>query len=498
MEATTYNVRIWATKVYKGTKVTTYYARWIVEGREWKEPFRNIAQADSFRSTLVTAARNGEAFSIATGRPITWQRTGSEMSWYEFACKYADMKWKNASAKYRRDIARALTAATQAMLIGDRNGKATDAAIRVALRQWAFNSKQREEAPDDVAAVLAWLSRNTALVSTLALPANARRLLDAATTNVDAKQAAASTARRHRTILANALDYARELDTIDVASNPIRALKWRAPKTSTAVDRRSVINPRQARALLAAIRTQKPSGPRLVAFFGVIYYAGLRPEEAISLGKNNLTFPSRLWNKETQQWEASPDSDGWGELEFEDASPDTGREWTDDGDHRERRQLKHRADGDSRTVPMHPELVALLRSHIEQFGASLDGKIFTGIRGGELPTITYRRAWTAARKNALTSEEQKSPLARRIYDLRHACLSLWLNSGVAPTQVAEWAGHSVDVLLRIYAKCIDGQHEIAKRRIAEALRDDSPAQAADTAGTALDDGEEAEDDDGIR
>jgi len=27
------------------------------------------------------------------------------------------------------------------------------------------------------------------------------------------------------------------------------------------------------------------------------------------------------------------------------------------------------------------------------------------------------------------------------------------------------------VLLRIYAKCINGQHEIAKRRIAEALRD---------------------------
>jgi hypothetical protein len=89
MEATTYNVRIWATKIYKGTKVTTYYVRWIVEGREWKEPFRNIAQADSFRSTLVTAARNGEAFGIATGRPITWQRTSSEMSWYEFACKYA-------------------------------------------------------------------------------------------------------------------------------------------------------------------------------------------------------------------------------------------------------------------------------------------------------------------------------------------------------------------------------------------------------------------------
>ena len=49
-------------------------------------------------------------------------------------------------------------------------------------------------------------------------------------------------------------------------------------------------------------------------------------------------------------------------------------------------------------------------------------------------------------------------------------LSTWLNSGIYPTQVAEWAGHGVDVLLRIYAKCVVGQDELAKRRISEALR----------------------------
>ena len=68
-----------------------------------------------------------------------------------------------------------------------------------------------------------------------------------------------------------------------------------------------------------------------------------------------------------------------------------------------------------------------------------------------------------------------SPLARRVYDLRHACVSTWLNGGVPPAQVAEWAGHSVAVLLRIYAKCIDGQDQIAKRRIEDALRDPDDA-----------------------
>lgn len=57
MEQATYNVRIYKTRVYKGKKVTTYYARWKVADQEWQEPFRNAAQADSFRSALLTATR---------------------------------------------------------------------------------------------------------------------------------------------------------------------------------------------------------------------------------------------------------------------------------------------------------------------------------------------------------------------------------------------------------------------------------------------------------
>ena len=82
---------------------------------------------------------------------------------------------------------------------------------------------------------------------------------------------------------------------------------------------------------------------------------------------------------------------------------------------------------------------------------------------------TAYRVWHRARSTALTKAQVASPLARRPYDLRHACLSTWLNAGVPATQVAEWAGHSVNVLLRVYAKCIDGQDEAAKQRIDRAL-----------------------------
>ena len=465
---TTFDVRVYRTEVYKGVKVTTYRVRWKVGSQQWREGFRTAAQADSFRSALMTATRKGEAFSLATGRPTAWERAKADISWYEFACAYVDMKWKQASAKYRKDIARALTAATPAMLAEVR-GRPDDASIRRALTRWGFNTKQRTSPPDDVAEVLAWVARNTAAVSALAEPMTARRMLDHATGTVDGKVAAASTGRRHRTILANAMDYAIERGLLE--TNPVRALKWTAPKVSGQVDRRSVVNPHQARALLDAVRAQQPSGPRLVAFFAVMYYAGLRPEEAINLSTDNVLLPPRVWDAD-HQWQDAPDDQDWGELHLRGATPDAGSEWTDDGRPREHRQLKHRAEGDTRIVPTHPELTRLLRDHIASFDPAEDGRLFAGVRGGELPTITYRRAWIKARQLALTPAEQASPLARRPYDLRHACLSTWLNGGVYPTQVAEWAGHGVDVLLRIYAKCIAGQDELAKRRIDEALRQD--------------------------
>jgi hypothetical protein len=77
--------------------------------------------------------------------------------------------------------------------------------------------------------------------------------------------------------------------------------------------------------------------------------------------------------------------------------------------------------------------------------------------------------WRAARRATFSETAQASPLARTPYTLRHACVSTWRNGGVPAPQVAEWAGHSVEVLLKVYAKCLDGQDEIARRRVQEAL-----------------------------
>jgi len=454
MMNTTYDVRIWKAKEYKRKSgPPSYYVRWVVAGREHSKPFRGEALAESFRSDIVAAARRGEAFDVDSGLPVSMCRTARDMSWYELACAFVDMKWPHVAATTRRTNAEALTTVTCLMLASER-GTPDGMVLRSALCRWAFNTNRRTdpECPSEIKDALRWVRRNTRPVSALAKPDLLRRVLDGLTVRLDGAPAASSVVSRKRKIFNTAVEYAVELNALEC--NPVPALKWKPPRTSHHIDRRVVANPVQVRTLLNAIREQPRSGPRLVAFFGCLYYAGMRPEEAVALAKPNLALPAK----------------GWGEFNLETAEPHAGREWTNSGESRDRRQLKQRARGETRTVPCPPELTTLIHEHIERFGTGPDGRLFTGERNhGELPKLTIIRAWKRARQDVFTPEVAASPLAGTPYDLRHAAVSTWLNGGIPPTQVAEWAGHSVEILLKIYAKCLDGGKEHLRARVQAAL-----------------------------
>jgi len=92
-----------------------------------------------------------------------------------------------------------------------------------------------------------------------------------------------------------------------------------------------------------------------------------------------------------------------------------------------------------------------------------------GPEGKHLPKLTINRAWQRARREVFTPQVAASPLARTPYDLRHAAVSTWLNGGVPSTDVAAWAGHSVEILHKIYAECLDGEGEVLRQRVQTAL-----------------------------
>ena len=59
------------------------------------------------------------------------------------------------------------------------------------------------------------------------------------------------------------------------------------------------------------------------------------------------------------------------------SQPRSGSNWTDDGSVRQRRELKHRAEGETRPIPIHPELVTILRNHLKEYGTGPGGRVFS-------------------------------------------------------------------------------------------------------------------------
>lgn len=302
-DSSTYDVRVYRTDVYNGAKVTTYRVRWKTGHRHWREGFRNAALADSFRSSLMTAAGKGEAFSLSTGRPMSWQRAESAVTWYDLVLDYVAAKWPYAAPNHRKSIAEALTDATQAMLASDQPPPYPADEIRRALRTWAFSDRLRgaTEPPEDLAAIVRWLQTATVPEPDLIRPgpgaARCRSLLERISRKQDGTAAAVNTANRKRAVLNNLMQYA--VETGALPANPLKAVKWTRPRTLKTVDPRTVVNSDQARRLLVAVGQQGERGERMVAFFGCMYYTALRPEEAVELRAENL---------------ASLPDHGWGEL----------------------------------------------------------------------------------------------------------------------------------------------------------------------------------------
>lgn len=456
---TSHDVRIWSIVKYRGARGSTYTVRWLVDGNKNQRTFATSKLADGFRTALVVAARDGEAFAIDSGLPASMTAASTTRTWYDHATDYAAVKWRAASPRHRRGIAEALTTLT-VTLVRSETGQPDPTLMRLALTRWSFNPAAREsEAPREFVDAIRWIEQQSVPLRWLEDPLILRRALDAIATTLRGGAAAKATIARKRATFNNALEYAVEIGEFD--GNPLRRVRWTRQGHSTVVDRGVVVNPDQARALLAAVWERTPA---VAAFFGCLYFAGLRPSEARNLRQRDCTLPET----------------GWGELVLTSSHQTAGSAWTDSGEPGEERSLKHRPPEHSRRVPAHPELVALLKRHLHTYGTGEDGRLFvarTGKAGVPLPPPfanpvslnTIYRAWALARQEVLSADQVASPLGRRPYDLRHACLSTWLNAGVPPAQVAEWAGHSVAVLLQVYAKCVDGEDEIARRRIETAL-----------------------------
>ncbi|MGO1056722.1 tyrosine-type recombinase/integrase [Crossiella sp. CA198] len=468
----TYKVNVWALKEIKprpGQKrrPKPWGVRWITAGEEHSEWYKTFKLADRRRSQLIAAAENGEPFDTRTGLPQSEYRKLTARSLLKLAQEYIDHEWDTAAPNTRKRHVDTLAVPVAAFVRPDKHAP-DPRTVRRVLTTLLLPKNQRERprtAEEDQ--VAEWLVKHSRPVKELDDKAELGKVLTALGRNLNGRPAAAWTTRTRRGVFHHVMQHG--VDLKELASNPVTGSKIALTRGNAEVDPRVVVNPRQAAQLLAAVTYVGRYGQNqyLYAFFAAMYFGGFRPSEVNRIREQDLSLPDQVWNADADQWE---ESGQWGTVTLEKSASRSNARYTDSGELWEARDLKRRAEGDTRSVPIPPQLVRAFRDHLAEFGTTPDGRLFRGKEsGGPINATVYTHTWKRARKIALTPEQTASPLAGDPYDLRHAAVSTWLVAGVPVAEVAQRAGHSVEVLMKTYWKVIDGNKDASNTRIGSFL-----------------------------
>jgi integrase len=422
--------------------------------------FATVALAESRRSELWQAMRKGEAFDVDSGLPESEIRAATAKNnekpdprWWDFSREYMAERWRTTAAKTREGLADSLATVALAMM-GEGAKTPTLEDVRLAVRWSVVPAHKEQDPPPELQAACVWLSARSLPLSALTDAKVLRDVQYRLAFKLDDTPAAGETYKPRRRGFNTAMEYAIERGYLN--ENPLANVKRAKHKGDDAVDPRVLVNAVQGRQLLIAVSyvgsVHRNRGRRLVVFFACQLYAAMRPAEAVGLREKDCYLPDK----------------GWGTLTLRETRPVSGKKWTDSGKRHDKRGLKAREANTDRPVPIPPLLVAMLRAHIKEFGTAKDGRLFSNEHGDVLGTSSYWRVWQEARPIALPPEKTASPLAHRPYELRHTCITNWLNAGVPVAEVARRAGNSPEVIHRRYAGCIDGHEELNNKKIEKA------------------------------
>ncbi|MFF9035022.1 tyrosine-type recombinase/integrase [Streptomyces sp. NPDC014892] len=464
------DVRVWGISKVR-SKSAPYQLRWLVAGNRCYASFATSTLADNRRSELRQAMRRGEAFDVESGLPESEVRQAVaaaaaqakvelDPTWWEFSREFMKRRWRTAAAKTREGFADSLAAAALGMM-ADKPDAPDLREVRRAVRWTVVPAHDTEEPPPALEKVCEWLAENSLPLSALRTLSVAEDVHYRLAYKLDGKMAAKDTYKRRRRNINAAMTYAIQKGYLD--ENPIAELERTATAATGPIDPRVLMNAAQGREFLTAVSyigsVHRNRGRRLVAFFGCILYAAMRPAEVVGLRLADCDLPET----------------GWGVLTLRETRPVSGKKWTDSGQRHDKRGLKMRDPETDRPVPIPPVLVAMLRAHITEFGVAADGRVFQNERGGLVGTSSYWRVWQEARAYAFPPPKFHSPLARKPYDGRATCITDWLRSGLAVAEVARRAGTSVEVINRHYAGCLDNSEEEDNKKIEKMMGWGSPA-----------------------
>lgn len=410
-----------------------WIVRWRVDGVGSSRSFPTKATADHFRRHLLNAADLGEPFDPDKRVPESWL-SGAKL--YDFAQKMVAKKWPTQPAKTRGNMLEetiwAVLALTDTPVPPARHDRLR-ATLRLTLRPVPpksdspkLTSTQRRD--------LTWLRTHS-----LALRDIRRRHCMAAfegfKLNLDGSPADADTFRKRRTGVTRLLNAAVDAELI--TSSPAAGIRMEAlPKADDGVARAEIPSVDQALLLIALCGLRSPQARRLVAYLAVTLYAGLRPGEVNALRPGSVDLPE----------------EGWGEARVARSRTITTRANSGADVPFAEGLTKTRA---SRTVPLHPDLVAFIRLHMELWPNPPHEPIFTTAKGRVLNENIDRTL--AAVKQELGWVGAHALAGTRHYTLRHTAATVAIEAGLPLAEVADRMGHSVKELMRTYWNVINAQ-----------------------------------------
>jgi integrase len=304
-----------------------YRVKWEVDGRHKTRSFRTKEQAERLRSTLQQAIRDGLRFDAETSEPADWHRTST--TWWSWSSEWYALKWPDWAGKSRKSGAEPLVAITP-HLVRDRAPE-----LDFDLSSWLWQVGYRPNLADEARAgrELAWLQRWSLPLDEID-PGTLERALTAATTRQDGRRMAATSVKKRRDLINAVFAAAERRELID--RNPMRRIVWRAPSRSIEVDITTVPSTADVLRAVELAADQTGYGAHYAALYVLVGLAGLRPSEAAGLLVADLELPST----------------GWGTARVRGATTSPGSRYTDDGEAREDKGLKHRPESSSRTVPL--------------------------------------------------------------------------------------------------------------------------------------------------
>lgn len=390
-----------------------WLVRWYVFNKTPKRSFSTEAEAKDFHARLTIAKNDGMRFDPETRLPEAWSTTQTAQL-CDLAHQWMQEQFPTWESTSRDSAIEVIT----------------HAVLQFTKKPLSRHSKQHQtlvsEVRDWLASPLdgpskmpcpAWVRRQSLTTEQIDKRAcsSTRKVL---ITRLDDKIKAPTTIQRYVSTVGTLFDWL--IENKYFSTNPwkveVKGRGRNANKVTTTVATHLLPTPADARAEIEFSITKQRSRTKFHILYFLVLFAGLRPGEARALRAEHCELPES----------------GWGMLHICAAAKSGTKRSTVDT-----QPVGPTKTGISREVPITPELVKILRTHLGNRGT---GFVVTNNKGSMVTGSNLSDAWARTRRTDLV-----------LYDFRHVCATAMIRSRMQPGTIAQRLGHSVEELFRTYA-----------------------------------------------